>query len=290
MLCLLGMSLQAQELELYPDQPPPFNRRGTVVESAENDGKVLRIFDVSHPTLTVFRPEHPNGMAVIICPGGGYQYLAFDKEGTRVATRLATWGVTAFVLKYRLPNDTLMDKKFMAPLTDARQAIRMVRRMAARWSIDSERVGIMGFSAGGHLASTAATHLDADSTPEIRPDFAILIYPVISMDSSITHSGSRNRLIGTNPDPALVRYFSNERQVTRRTPPVFLVQAEDDGAVPVWNSIRFYEACVEQHVPAEMHLYPHGGHGFGMNNATTADDWMERLRNWLVTLNKQHDR
>ncbi|HEU5166888.1 MAG TPA: pectinesterase family protein [Chitinophagaceae bacterium] len=251
---------------------------------------VTRIAKVSNPTLTVFKPDKPNGKAVIICPGGSYLILAFDKEGTRVAEEFNKWGVIAFVLKYRLPDDTINVDRSLAPLQDAQQAIRWVRTNAAQYGIDKNKIGIMGFSAGGHLASTAATHFDfkADAsnndTTSGRPDFAILIYPVISFDSTFGHKGSRNNLIGANATKEKTDFYSNELQVTATTPPVFLVHAGDDATVPVENSIRFYQACIRNKVPAELHLYPKGGHGFGMYNKTTDDNWMERLRNWLSSI------
>ena len=251
---------------------------------------VTRIAKVSNPTLSVFKPQKPNGKAVIICPGGSYAILAFDKEGTRVAEEFNKWGMTAFVLKYRLPDDTINIDKSLAPLQDAQQAIRYVRTNALQYGIDKNKIGIMGFSAGGHLASTVATHFNfkADAanndTTSVRPDFAILIYPVISFDSLFGHKGSRNNLIGANASKEKIDFYSNELQVTSATPPTFLVHAGDDGTVPVENSIRFYQACIKNKVPAEMHLFPKGGHGFGMYNKTTDDNWMERLRNWLSKL------
>jgi acetyl esterase/lipase len=227
---------------------------------------------------------------VIICPGGGYAILAFDHEGTRVAEMFNRWGVTAFVLKYRLPDDSINIDKSLAPLQDAQQAVRLVRNNSKEFGVDKNKIGIMGFSAGGHLASTVATHFnfnaDASNTDTIsvRPDFAILIYPVISFDSTIFHRGSKNNLVGANASEEKVKFFSNELQVTAATPPTFLVHASDDGGVPVENSVRFYQACVKNKVPVEMHLYPHGGHGFGMYNRTTDDNWLERLRNWLNSI------
>jgi acetyl esterase/lipase len=245
---------------------------------------------VSIPSITVYKAAKPNGRAVIICPGGGYSILAFDKEGTRVAEEMNRWGITCFVLKYRIPDDSTNIDKTVAPLQDAQQAIRWVRSNAKEWGVNKSQIGIMGFSAGGHLASTAATHFtfkadaaNADTT-SVRPDFAVLVYPVISFDSSITHKGSRNNLIGTKPSKEAADFFSNELQVTAATPPSFLVHASDDGAVPVENSVRYYQACVKNKVPVEMHLYPKGGHGFGMLNKTTDDNWLERLKNWLNRL------
>jgi len=277
------------EMPLYkngvPNSKPAPNKENSTFKD-----NVTRIAKVSVPTLTMYKPENPNGMSVIICPGGGYTILAFDKEGTRVAEEMNKWGVTAFVLKYRLPDDTTNIDKSLAPLQDAQQAIRMVRKNATAWNLDKKKIGIMGFSAGGHVASTAATHFKfkADAantdTTSTRPDFAILIYPVISFDSTITHKGSRNNLIGTKASAERTNFFSNELQVDGDTPPSFLVQAGDDGAVPVENSIRYYQACIKNKVSVEMHLYPKGGHGFGLYNKTTTDNWMERLSNWLTSL------
>ena len=289
---LIGVESYAQsvtEIQLYssavPNSKPAPNK-----ENAITKDNVTRISKVSVPTLTVYKPANANGLSVIICPGGGYGILAFDKEGTRVAEEMNKWGITAFVLKYRLPDDTTNIDRSLAPLQDAQQAIRFVRSKAAEWGLKKDKIGIMGFSAGGHLASTAATHFasNADATNKdtisVRPDFAILIYPVISFDSTITHKGSRNNLVGATASAEQIKLYSNELQVTAKTPPSFLVHAGDDGAVPVENSIRYYQACIKYKVPAEMHLYPKGGHGFGMFNRTTTDNWMERLQNWLNTL------
>ena len=270
---------------LVPNSIPNPNK-----ENAVTKDNVMRISKVSKPTITLFKPAQPNGKSVIICPGGGYSILAFDKEGTRVAEEMNKWGITAFVLKYRLPDDTTNIDKSLAPLQDAQQAVRLIRTNAAAWGLDKNKIGIMGFSAGGHLAATAATHFDfkADAgngdTPSVRPDFAILIYPVISFDPGITHGGSKTKLLGATASPDKTAFFSNDLQVTKNTPPSFLVHAGDDGGVPVENSIRFYQACIKNKVPVEMHLYPKGGHGFGMINKTTDDNWMERLRNWMNRL------
>lgn len=278
-----------QEMPLYKNGVP----NSIAAPNRENltfRDNVLRFAKVSVPSLTMFKPVQPNGRAVIICPGGSYSILAFDKEGTRVAEEMNKWGVTAFVLKYRLPDDTTMVDRSVAPLQDAQQAIRLVRSNAKPWGINANQIGIMGFSAGGHLAASATTHFDykADAantdTTSARPDFSILIYPVISFDSAITHKGSRNNLIGAKATAEKTIFFSNELQVTKNTPPTFLVQAGDDGTVPVENSIRFYQACIKNKVLVEMHLYPRGGHGFGMNNKTTDDNWLERLKNWMNRL------
>jgi acetyl esterase/lipase len=251
---------------------------------------VTRVAKVSLPTITMYKPTNANGMAIIVCPGGGYSILAIDKEGTKVAEEFNKWGITAFVLKYRLPDDSLNVDKSLAPLQDAQQAIRLVRSRSKEWGINKNQIGIMGFSAGGHVASTAATHFNfkADAvnndTTSVRPDFAILLYPVISFDTTFGHMGSRNKLIGTQPTADKTAFFSNELHVTSNTPPIFIVHASDDTGVPVENSIRFYQACVKNKVSVEMHLYPHGGHGFGLYNKTTSDNWMERLKNWLSSV------
>ena len=281
--------LAQTEMPLYPTVVPN-SKPAPNKESSLTRDNVTRISKVSIPTLTIYKPTNANGMSVIICPGGGYGILAFDKEGTRVAEEMNKWGITAFVLKYRLPDDTTNIDRSLAPLMDAQQAIRLVRSKATEWGLKKDKIGIMGFSAGGHLASTAATHFatNADATNKdtisVRPDFAILIYPVISFDSTITHKGSRNNLVGATASAEQITLYSNELQVNAKTPPSFLVHAGDDGAVPVENSIRYYQACIQYKVPAEMHLYPKGGHGFGMYNKTTTDNWMERLQNWLNTL------
>ena len=281
--------LAQTEMPLYNGSVPN-SKLAPNKESSLTRDNVTRISKVSIPTLSIYKPANANGMSVIICPGGGYGILAFDKEGTRVAEEMNKWGITAFVLKYRLPDDTTNIDRSLAPLMDAQQAIRLVRSKATEWGLKKDKIGIMGFSAGGHVASTAATHFatNADATNKdtisVRPDFAILIYPVISFDSTITHKGSRNNLVGAKAATEKINHFSNELQVNAKTPPSFLVHAGDDGAVPVENSIRYYQACIQYKVPAEMHLYPKGGHGFGMYNKTTTDNWMERLQNWLNTL------
>lgn len=246
------------------------------------------ITKISKPTLSVFLPakENANGTAIVICPGGGYAKNAITHEGIDVAKKFAEMGIAAFVLKYRLPDEATMVNKEIGPLQDAQQAIRIVRLRAAEWNIDPDRVGIIGFSAGGHLASTAGTHFDKAVIPDastlnLRPDFMILIYPVISFQDRIGHMGSRNQLIGQTPSPEKVTLYSNELQVNENTPPTFLVHASDDKVVIPENSILFYQQLVKHNVPAELHIYQKGGHGFGMNNKTTKDQWMERCKNWL---------
>ncbi|HXB06383.1 MAG TPA: alpha/beta hydrolase [Puia sp.] len=285
------MAKAQQVLPLYGNQTIPNSKTVADRESVDSSGNPLRYsFSlVSHPTLTVYLPPagKANGTAVVICPGGGYLHLAWTHEGTDVARMLNEMGITAFLLKYRLPNDETMVDKTVGPLQDAQQAIQLVRQRAGDWGVNPAKVGIMGFSAGGHLASTAGTHfytsyIDNPGHNSLRPDFMILLYPVISFSDSIGHRGSRDNLVGLHPDPSVVREYSNELQVTAQTPPTFLVHAGDDKTVPVANSLHFYEALQHNGVSAEMHIYPKGGHGFGLNNPTTPDRWTERLKNWLT--------
>lgn len=283
--------LQAQQVvELYPGKIPGAKKAPASYKEVKHteDGKLRGLSKVFEPTLTVYRPEKGvgNGTAVIICPGGGYTHLAIVHEGEEVGQTFAKIGVTAFVLKYRLPDDTTMSDKQFGPLQDAEQAIYTVRKDAAKWGVDPAKIGIMGFSAGGHLASSLAVHymdskIENKEKLSLRPDFAVLIYPVISFTAP-SHKGSRVSLIGENATQAQKEYFSNEKQVNAQTPPAFLVHANDDDVVPVGNSILFNEALVAAKVPVETHLYQTGGHGFGLHNKTTADEWFERLKNWMT--------
>ncbi len=247
-----------------------------------------RIRNVTDPTLTVFKPSDSkaNGTAIIICPGGAYSHLAYDPEGTDVAKLLNKYGVTAFVLKYRLPDDRIMKDKSIGPLQDVQESVRIVRRNAKDWNINPNQIGIMGFSAGGHLAASASTLYkykvyDSDSI-SAKPDFSILIYPVISMKAEITHKGSRDNLLGNNPNEKLIEHFSTELQVNENTPPAFLVCAEDDPAVPIENSIQYFLALKKYNIPAELHIYEKGGHGFGLaKNGGTESHWPDACINWL---------
>lgn len=278
---------QIKEMPLYEGKIPNSTNPPNTEKSAVDNNGVLRLSEVSVPTLTVYpAPSNlANGTAVIICPGGGYRILAASHEGSDVAKEFNKLGITAFVLKYRLPDDKFQTDRSIAPLQDAQQAFRLVRKNASAFGVKPDKIGIMGFSAGGHLAATTATHFDqqvgelADNS-NVRPDFAILIYPVITM-KDFTHSGSKSNLIGANASDDQVKRYSNETQVTSLTPPSFLVHASDDKAVPVKNSLSYYEACVQNGVKAELHVYQNGGHGFGLNNKTTQDRWFERLKAWL---------
>ena len=240
--------------------------------------------EADRPSLTPWPApaDKANGAAVVVCPGGAYGFLAADHEGKQVAGWLNSFGVSAFVLKYRLAPRYHQP----APLQDAQRAIRMVRAAAREWNVDTRRIGIMGFSAGGHLASTAGTHFDDAQGPTAdaidrcssRPDFMILIYPVITMDLKYTHRGSRNNLLGPDPDANLVERYSNEKQVTAATPPTFLVHTTGDTVVPAENSIQFYLALRQAKVPAELHVYEKGNHGFGLAKLAAASRVATRPR------------
>jgi acetyl esterase/lipase len=287
---ILTMAQAQQELPLYGAGPIPNSRSVNDREKSDPGKEPYRtnVTLVSHPTLTVYLPPKgkANGTAVIVCPGGGYSHLAMGHEGLEVAEQLNRMGIAAFLLKYRLPSDETMVDKTIGPLQDAQRAIQVVRQRAGEWGVDPGHVGIMGFSAGGHLASTAGTHfnrvtIENKDNVSLRPDFMILLYPVISFSDSIGHRGSRDCLIGKNPEPSAILEYSNELQVTEQTPPAFIVHAGDDRTVQVVNSLYFYEALLHKKVPAELHIYPNGGHGFGLHNKTTKDQWLDRLKNWM---------
>jgi acetyl esterase/lipase len=292
-LCMLQINAAAQEinLPLWPSGKVP-NYQKTEEKEIRDTSETIHIRLVQSPDITVYMPSKRNatGQAVIICPGGGYVNLSYSWEGTDVAKLLNAKGITAIVLKYRLPNSKSNIVSHLSPLLDAKRAIRMARYYAAKWNINKNKVGIMGFSAGGHLAATLGTHFDEgdinskDSIEQFssRPDFMVLVYPVISMSKTIMHGGSRNSLIGNSPADDLAKLYSNELQVTKTTPPTFLVHATDDRSVPVENSLLFYQALKDNGVPAEMHIYPAGGHGFGLALAKGyLETWTERLVDWL---------
>ncbi len=286
-------------LPLWEGTPPNSQPAGQPEERTQ-EGKILWVRHVQQPAVEVRLPARGNatGQAVVVCPGGGYGGLAYDWEGTDIAGWLNSRGIAAIILKYRLPVDgDVAHKKWLCPLLDAQRAIRLTRAHAAAWAIDPAKVGIMGFSAGGHLASTAGTHFDAGNAAAAdpvdrlssRPDFMVLIYPVITMMKSTTHAGSRLNLLGEDPSDDLVRHYSNEIQVSDQTPPTFLLQAGDDNVVPVQNSVLFYQALLAHHVSAELHLYPHGGHGFSLAlDQGRLQDWTHLCARWLAELPGGH--
>ena len=287
LLSIISLQLKAQQtLDLYPTSIPnskPYPMKEKVIEE---NGHISWLKKVSKPTLTIYLPkkEIATGTAVIICPGGGYSGESYHREGTVIAEAFIRKGVAAFILKYRLPSDSIMIDKAIGPLQDAQQAIKIVRQRASEWKLDSEKIGLMGFSAGGHLASTAGTHFDKSYIPNdenisLRPSFMILVYPVISMKDDITHFGSRQNLLGKPAQNKQILQFSNELHVSSNTPPTWLTHTGDDNVVTVENSIRFYQELIRNKVPAEMHLYPKGNHGFVLNLPT--DEWMQPLFYWL---------
>ncbi|MCE1197707.1 MAG: alpha/beta hydrolase [Marinilabiliales bacterium] len=287
LLMWVVVALQAQTIiPLYPHQIPNSLPYAMKEVTMENKGTFLGYRNISQPTLNLYLPDpaKATGVAVIICPGGGYGMESYRLEGTQIAENYMQNGIAAFILKYRLPSDSIMADKSIGPLQDAQQAILTVRNRAKEWGIRPDAIGIMGFSAGGHLASTAGTHFGKSYVPNeanvsLRPDFLVLIYPVISMTEELTHKGSRNNLLGANPTMEQINLFSNELQVSDKTPPTWITHTGDDKAVPVENSIRFYQALVKNNVPAEMHLFPFGNHGFVLKQKT--GEWMAPLIKWI---------
>ncbi len=271
-LCITNTLVAQKKVEfnVWPDGAPNTNGLQPNEDEKKNDfpSKIVT------PTLTVHVANKPNGKAILCCPGGGYSLVAMNLEGNDMAAWLNSQGYTLAVLKYRMPNGN--DE---VPLSDALQAMRIMRQHSEEWKIS--KIGIMGASAGGHLASTAATHYTEDS----RPDFQVLFYPVISMQADITHRGSRENLIGKNPSEELVNKYSNELHVNAQTPPAFILHSSDDGGVSVENSIRYYQALVKNRVPVALHCYPVGGHGWGYRDSFPyKHEWKGELENWLREL------
>lgn len=297
-LAFLNLSVFAQNyvMPLYKGEIPNSKNNGTVEKISSKD--IIAISSVQIPDISVYLPTRrtATGQAVIICPGGGYWVLAYDLEGTDVAKYLNSIGVAAIVLKYRLPTYGNVIEPHKVPLMDAQRAMRLVRFNANKWNIDTAKIGIMGFSAGGHLASTLGTHFDygnktsSDSIEKIscRPDFMILMYPVITFTAPSMHKGSRDALLGKDPDADLVEYYSNELQVRDDTPPAFFVHADNDNGVPVENTLLMYEALRKKKISAELHILSEGNHGFGLGlmNSHVAS-WTESLKLWLAWLNKK---
>lgn len=291
LLMTLTTHLQAQTVMPLYDGPIPNSKSHPDEEYSEiNKDSILIIHKISRPTLTVFLPakEKATGTAVVICPGGGYWITASGHEGHDVAKRFTEMGVAAFVLKYRIPDTATMVNKEIGPVQDAQRALQIVRQRAAEWGIRKDRIGIMGFSAGGHLAATAGTHyrkayIENPQGTSLRPDFMVLVYPVISFTDAVGHTGSRDQLIGKNPTPEKIKAYSNEQNVDGSTPPTFLVHAKDDG-VKVENSLLFAAALQKHKVPHDMHLYEKGGHGYGMYNKTSNVLWMDLVESWLTKM------
>ena len=271
-----------QSIPLYGEAGIPNSKPGPDEETS-TDGSWIK--KVSRPVIQVYLPARARatGAAVVIFPGGSYAGLTFDFEGVQQARFFVDHGIAAFVVKYRIPSDATMVDKSIGPLQDAQQSMRFVRQHAAEWGVDPRRIGAIGFSAGGHVASTLATHFDKSyvDNPErvdLRPDFLVLVYPVISMEAKLTHLDSRKALLGTEPPESRIRFFSNELQVSRDTPPTLLLHAADDALVDVDNSIAFFEALRHAGVPVEARLFREGGHGFFL---MPRDRWQAAIVDWL---------
>ena len=295
LLLILTNQLIAQDtiLPLWPNDKIPNRIVSDEKEEHKRNG-VLRISNVQAPTIEVYLPakSNANGKAMLIFPGGGYGILAYDWEGTDIAKFLNGKGIAGIVVKYRLPSSKSQTDRHHVPLIDAQRAMRLVRSKAESFHIAADKIGIIGFSAGGHLASTLGTHFEdkvyepIDEIDELsaRPDFMALGYPVITFGTA-THAGSKKNLIGENPDIEMVDYFSNEKQVSENTPPTFLFHATDDTAVPVENSLLFYQALKNHGVSAMMHIYPKGGHGFSLARKDPhLRGWTERMFEWIESL------
>lgn len=295
---LLASTLPAMSQEIikiWPDNAIPNalpGASGTPEKSdvGQQDG-ILRISNVTVPTLTVFQApkEKATGASVMICPGGGYAILAYGHEGEEVARWFNQQGITAFILKYRLPDEKLMSNQHEVPLMDAMQGMKLIRQNASRYGLDPNKIGVMGFSAGGHLAATLSTHYyrslgNNKASDEAKPNFAILMYPVVTFGNK-AHIGSRDNLLGKQQKTSaeLIAYYSNEEQVTHQTPPTFLVHSMDDKAVPVENSVNYYLALLKNGVSAEMHLYPAGGHGYALRTKGkgSVENWPDACKGWL---------
>lgn len=278
-VCAADSAANKVVVDLWPEmKSDPAAGEERVKDRSTTEHPDRSISNVTRPTLTAVLPDKASGAAVIICPGGGYGGLAYDKEGTDIAAWLVANGIAGLILKYRLPHGAPGDVE-PVPLQDARQAMRIAKAKATEWHVDATRIGIMGFSAGGHLASTLATHAtDAD-----RPAFAVLVYPVITFSGPNAHVGSRDNLLGKNADVALVERYCNERLVTAQTPPTFLVHAADDG-VKIGNSELFAEALAKAGVHHEFMRLEKGGHGFGLGvRGGEPAAWPARCLTWLGT-------
>lgn len=263
LLCVGSLALQAQEkIELPLGDTPA-------------EGFKIDMTDLNTaPGVTVYRPKRPNGTAIIMCPGGGYSHQASGHEGHDMAQWMNAQGITYVVLKYRLPQGDPA-----RPLDDALAAVKLVRSHAKDWKLNPRKIGIMGASAGGHLASMAATHW-SDSLS--RPDFQVLFYPVITMDETLTHKGSRDNLLGKTPSDDLVKAYSNELCVKPDTPQAFIMLSGDDRGVPPANSVRYYMSLLDNKVPASLHIYPSGGHGWGFRDSFSYKrQWTGELEQWL---------
>jgi len=293
LLCSLMITAQENTIPLWPNGIP--NSQDSDEKESYGDRNIKWITGVQIPDIAVYLPTEKiaTGQGVLIIPGGGYSGLAYDWEGIDIAKWLNTKGIAGFVLKHRLPGSKSVVTPRHAPLMDAQRAMRMIRDRAKDYHIDPEKIGVMGFSAGGHLASTLTMHhtdvlvpdYDALDTIGSHPNFQILVYPVITFSPADRHNGSKENLIGKESNDELIYHYSNENHVTGNTPPTFLIHATDDEAVPVENSLLMYVALKNHNVPVEMHIYPFGGHGFALAlGLGYLETWTERLADWLKNL------
>lgn len=291
--CAITVVGQDTIIPLWPKDIP--SNIITNEKEVHKKGEILRISKVQIPTIEVYLPakEKATGQAVLIFPGGGYHLLAYDWEGTDIAKLLNDKGIAGIVVKYRLPESKSLVDKHKIPLQDAQRAIRIVRSKTKEWGIHKGKIGIIGFSAGGHLAATLGTHFkeevyskqDAIDTFSARPDFMALVYPVITMKKQFTHQGSKEALLGEDATAKLVRHYSNELHVSSKTPPTFLMHATDDRAVPVENSLLFFSSLKQFSVPVTMHIYPEGGHGFSLALKNKhLKNWVKQWYVWLENL------
>jgi acetyl esterase/lipase len=268
---------QIKTIQLYPSGKVPYQLENNVGDVSEYENQIItRKKTIQSPHIEIYYPAgEKNGekSAVLICPGGGYGYLSHLKEGVKVAELLNNVGIIGIIMNSRLPDERLMTDKHKVPLTDVHMAMTYLRKNAAELGIKKDKIGVMGFSAGGHLASSAAVQYD---TEDLRPDLSLLIYPVITMDTLFTHKGSRQNLLGKKPSEDLVQLYSSEKQITTKAPPTFIVHSTDDAAVPVKNSLVYIDALIKNGVKnCSFHIFPTGGHGYGL-----AQDKKDALKSW----------
>ena len=286
LLCFAAAAAQTT-IPLYPGTIPGAKDRPDQETTTINSDSITIVAKISRPTITVYMPSKKMNThtAIIIFPGGGYWINALEHEGHAVGRYLSSKGIVAFVVKYRIPDTTFMSNPEIAPLQDAQQAIGWVRSNVKKYKIKTNRVGVLGFSAGGHLAATASTHYMDNllGYKNVRPDFSVLIYPVISFTDSVGHTGSRDALLGKNASPEKIIAYSNELRVTENTPPAFLAHAKDDW-VNYKNSVLYDEALKKFNIPQELLLFEKGGHGFGMINKASDVQWPDEMLKWLGTL------
>ncbi len=287
---MLNTMAQDEIIPLYQSTPPGNKTPGIQEEWTTSASGSAIVSKVTNPELWFYNSESDAPKpAIIICPGGGYRYQAYEHEGKQVAQWLSQIGYQAFVLKYRLPDEALFENPSTIPLTDARKAISTVRKNAAQLNVDSDKIGIMGFSAGGHLAASASTLFNHDfpfskACLSAKPDFSILIYPVISMTYKLTHEGSREALLGTHPESNQIELFSLEKQIDAKTPQTFILHAIDDRSVPAENTTEYAKALRNNNIQVHEVILPEGGHGFGFRKESPAFEWTLHLKKWLEKL------